>query len=80
MPNVCNVVNINVMGNCPLFFVSEKVKNTLPDIVLKILTSSFPFSNRYIFHLKPVTLMPDEEKQTLLENLELEAEEEEKKP
>lgn len=38
------------------------------------------FFHRHIFHLNPDTLMPEEEKHTLLENIEIEAEEEGKKP
>ncbi|XP_044025840.1 glycoprotein integral membrane protein 1 isoform X2 [Siniperca chuatsi] len=49
-------------------------------VIVKILDMFFPTcEHKHIFHLNPVTLMP-EEKHTLLENVEIEAEEEEKKP
>lgn len=50
-------------------------------VIVKILDIFFPTcEHKHIFHLNPVTLMPEEEKHTLLENIEIEAEEEEKKP
>ncbi|XP_040919668.1 glycoprotein integral membrane protein 1 [Toxotes jaculatrix] len=52
-------------------------------VIVKILDLFFPTcEHKHIFHLNPVTLMPEDEKHTLLENIEVEAEEEEeeKKP
>ncbi|XP_053193213.1 glycoprotein integral membrane protein 1 [Scomber japonicus] len=50
-------------------------------VIVKILDMFFPTcEHKHIFHLNPVTLMPEDEKHTLLENIEIEAEEEEKKP
>ncbi|XP_074472207.1 glycoprotein integral membrane protein 1 isoform X1 [Sebastes fasciatus] len=52
-------------------------------VIVKILDMFFPTcEHKHIFHLNPVTLMPEDEKHTLLESIELEAEEEEeeKKP
>ncbi|KAM9338825.1 glycoprotein integral membrane protein 1 [Symphorus nematophorus] len=50
-------------------------------VIVKILDIFFPTcEHKHIFHLNPVTLMPEDEKHTLLENIEIEAEEEEKKP
>ncbi|XP_033503937.1 glycoprotein integral membrane protein 1 isoform X1 [Epinephelus lanceolatus] len=53
-------------------------------VIVKILDMFFPTcEHKHIFHLNPVTLMPEDEKHTLLENVEIEAEEEEaaeKKP
>ncbi|KAF3702467.1 Glycoprotein integral membrane protein 1 Precursor [Channa argus] len=50
-------------------------------VIVKILDIFFPTcEHKHIFHLNPVSLMPEDEKHTLLENIEIEAEEEEKKP
>ncbi|XP_030260460.1 glycoprotein integral membrane protein 1 isoform X2 [Sparus aurata] len=50
-------------------------------VIVKILDIFFPTcEHKHIFHLNPVTLMPEEEKHILLENIEIEAEEEEKEP
>ncbi|KAM3602628.1 uncharacterized protein V6R79_007664 [Siganus canaliculatus] len=50
-------------------------------VIVKILDIIFPpCEHKHVFHLNPVTLLLDEEKHTLLENVEVEAEEEEKKP
>lgn len=50
-------------------------------VIVKILDVFFPTcEHKHIFHINPVTLLPEEEKHTLLENIEVEAEEEEKKP
>ncbi|XP_069017648.1 glycoprotein integral membrane protein 1 [Embiotoca jacksoni] len=51
-------------------------------VIVKILDMFFPTcEHKHIFHLNPVTLMPEDEKHNLLENIEIEAEEEdEKKP
>ncbi|XP_070705626.1 glycoprotein integral membrane protein 1 isoform X2 [Pempheris klunzingeri] len=50
-------------------------------VIVKILDIFFPTcEHKHIFHLNPVTLMPEEEKHTLLENIEIEAEEEVKNP
>ncbi|XP_010766031.1 glycoprotein integral membrane protein 1, partial [Notothenia coriiceps] len=47
-------------------------------VIVKILDMFFPTcEHKHIFHLNPLTLMPEDEKQTLLENIEIEAEEEE---
>ncbi|XP_034756908.1 glycoprotein integral membrane protein 1 isoform X2 [Etheostoma cragini] len=47
-------------------------------VIVKILDMFFPTcEHKHIFHLNPVTLMPEDEKHTLLENVEIEAEEEE---
>ncbi|XP_068432922.1 glycoprotein integral membrane protein 1 isoform X1 [Clinocottus analis] len=49
-------------------------------VIVKILDMFFPTcEHKHIFHLNPVTLMPEDEKHTLLESIELEAEEEEEK-
>ncbi|XP_038818987.1 glycoprotein integral membrane protein 1-like [Salvelinus namaycush] len=45
-------------------------------VIVKILDVLFPTcEHKGIFHLNPVTLMPEDEKHTLLENIEIEAEE-----
>uniref|UniRef100_A0A4W5MVD8 Glycoprotein integral membrane 1 n=1 Tax=Hucho hucho TaxID=62062 RepID=A0A4W5MVD8_9TELE len=45
-------------------------------VIVKILDMLFPTcEHKGIFHLNPVTLMPEDEKHTLLENIEIEAEE-----
>ncbi|KAF7649921.1 hypothetical protein LDENG_00133820 [Lucifuga dentata] len=50
-------------------------------VIVKILDMFFPTcEHKHIFNINPVTLMPEDEKHTLLENIEIEAEEEEKKP
>ncbi|XP_059212340.1 glycoprotein integral membrane protein 1 isoform X2 [Centropristis striata] len=53
-------------------------------VIVKILDMFFPTcEHKHIFHLNPVSLLPEDEKHTLLENVEIEAEEdeeEEKKP
>uniref|UniRef100_A0A3P8S2V4 Glycoprotein integral membrane 1 n=1 Tax=Amphiprion percula TaxID=161767 RepID=A0A3P8S2V4_AMPPE len=50
-------------------------------VIVRILDMFFPIcEHKHIFHLNPVTLMPEDEKHNLLENIEIEAEEEEKKP
>ncbi|XP_022619858.1 glycoprotein integral membrane protein 1 [Seriola dumerili] len=50
-------------------------------VIVKILDMFFPTcEHKHIFHLNPVTLIPEDEKHTLLENIEIEAEGEEKKP
>ncbi|KAM4521676.1 glycoprotein integral membrane protein 1 [Odontesthes bonariensis] len=50
-------------------------------IIVKILDVFFPTcEHKHIFHLNPVTLMPEDEKCNLLENIEIDAAEEEKKP
>ncbi|XP_017289595.1 glycoprotein integral membrane protein 1 [Kryptolebias marmoratus] len=50
-------------------------------VIVKILDLFFPAcEHKHIFHLNPVTLMPEEEKHNLLENVETEAAEEEEKP
>ncbi|XP_056285326.1 glycoprotein integral membrane protein 1 isoform X3 [Pseudoliparis swirei] len=47
-------------------------------VIVKILDMFFPTcEHKHIFHLNPVTLMPEDEKQTLLESIEIEEEEEE---
>uniref|UniRef100_A0A8C7GML6 Glycoprotein integral membrane 1 n=1 Tax=Oncorhynchus kisutch TaxID=8019 RepID=A0A8C7GML6_ONCKI len=47
-------------------------------VIVKILDMLFPTcEHKGIFHLNPVTLMPEDEKHTLLENIEIEAEEKE---
>ncbi|XP_034006325.1 glycoprotein integral membrane protein 1 isoform X1 [Trematomus bernacchii] len=49
-------------------------------VIVKILDMFFPTcEHKHIFHLNPLTLMPEDEKHTLLENIEIEAEEEEEK-
>ncbi|XP_076026657.1 glycoprotein integral membrane protein 1 [Genypterus blacodes] len=49
-------------------------------VIVKVLDMFFPTcEHKHIFNLNPVTLMPEEEKHTLLENVEIEAEEEEEK-
>ncbi|XP_041660705.1 glycoprotein integral membrane protein 1 [Cheilinus undulatus] len=50
-------------------------------VIVKILDVFFPAcEHKNIFHINPATLMPEEEKHNLLDNIEVEAEEEEKKP
>ncbi|XP_072218934.1 glycoprotein integral membrane protein 1 [Leuresthes tenuis] len=50
-------------------------------IIVKILDVFFPTcEHKHIFHLNPVTLMPEDEKCNLLENIEIDAAEEDKKP
>ncbi|KAM6992698.1 glycoprotein integral membrane protein 1 [Tautogolabrus adspersus] len=50
-------------------------------VIVKILDMFFPAcEHKHIFHINPATLMPEEEKHNLLESIEMEAEEEEKKP
>lgn len=51
-------------------------------VIVKILDVLFPTcEHKGIFHLNPATLMPEDEKHTLLDNIEIEAEaEDEKKP
>lgn len=50
-------------------------------VIVKILDMFFPTcEHKHIFHLNAVTLTPEDEKHTLLENIEIEAEGEEKKP
>ncbi|XP_068198808.1 glycoprotein integral membrane protein 1 isoform X2 [Antennarius striatus] len=50
-------------------------------VIVKILDIFFPScEHKHIFHLNAATLMPEEEKHMLLENIEVEAVEEEKKP
>ncbi|XP_047429427.1 glycoprotein integral membrane protein 1-like [Mugil cephalus] len=50
-------------------------------VIVKILDVFFPScEHKHIFHLNPVTLMPEDEKHNLLEDIEIEADEEEKKP
>ncbi|XP_029352185.1 glycoprotein integral membrane protein 1 [Echeneis naucrates] len=50
-------------------------------VIVKILDIFFPtYEHKHVFHLNPVTLVPEDEKHTLLENIEIEAEGEEKKP
>ncbi|KAM9421776.1 glycoprotein integral membrane protein 1-like [Salvelinus alpinus] len=45
-------------------------------VIVKILDMFFPTcEHKGIFHLNPVTLMPEDEKHTLLENIEIEVEE-----
>ncbi|KAM4713174.1 glycoprotein integral membrane protein 1 [Anableps anableps] len=49
--------------------------------IVKVLDLFFPAcEHKHIFQINPVTLMPEEEKLNLLESVELEAPEEEKKP
>lgn len=50
-------------------------------VIVKILDMLFPTcEHKGIFHINPVTLMPEDEKHTLLENIEIKVEDEEKKP
>ncbi|KAG7244165.1 hypothetical protein INR49_004238, partial [Caranx melampygus] len=50
-------------------------------VIVKILDMFFPTcEHKHIFHLNAVTLTPEDEKHTLLENIEIEAEGEDKKP
>ncbi|XP_020492337.1 glycoprotein integral membrane protein 1 [Labrus bergylta] len=50
-------------------------------VIVKILDMFFPAcEHKHIFHINPATLMPEEEKHNLLESIEMEAEEDEKKP
>ncbi|XP_040015995.1 glycoprotein integral membrane protein 1 isoform X2 [Gasterosteus aculeatus] len=51
-------------------------------VIVKILDMFFPTcEHKHIFHINPVTLMPEEEKHTLLESIELEGpEEDQNKP
>lgn len=50
-------------------------------VIVKILDMFFPAcEHKHIFHLNPVTLLPEDEKHTLLDSMEVEAEEEEKRP
>lgn len=84
------VVVIGVVGSAfivkilDLFFPSCEHKWVESDAVCEsifalCLTPCFPFS-RHIFHLKPVALVPEDEKHNLLENVEVEDVEDEKKP
>ncbi|XP_062268089.1 glycoprotein integral membrane protein 1 [Platichthys flesus] len=50
-------------------------------VIVKILDMFFPTcEHKHIFHLNPVTLIPEDEKHILLESIETEAEGDEKKP
>lgn len=50
-------------------------------VVVKILDVFFPTcEQKHIFHVNPIPVMPEDEKHNLLENMEIEVEEEEKKP
>ncbi|XP_029903523.1 glycoprotein integral membrane protein 1 [Myripristis murdjan] len=52
-------------------------------VIVKILDMFFPACeqvNKHIFHVNPITLLPEDEKHTLLDSMEVEAEEEEKRP
>ncbi len=78
----------NLWTHVRLFYGVYEWTNNLPEypegalnlVIIDQLTYLSLFFYRHIFHLNPVTLMPEEEKHTLLENIEIEADEEEKKP